>query len=1353
MAEIRQSEKTPKDAATFRKLPFRAFKLFKEGEEEIEAFLQDFERLCQIHEVLSQDWVVLLASNLTGRAADAYRALEDEDAKDYDRVKEALLARFAITPEASRIKFRESRKQTDTTYVEWAHRLQRNLKSWFQGSHANTIEDITQLVLLEQFFNHTPPVVQDWVRDKQPQTVQQAATLADEYLDSRRSGENERYPLSRPSLPASKPTSVPQWSASRPPARPNPPTGPKCYTCNRIGHLQRFCPTQSTRYRETNHPSRPAAHCFQNEPNHRDVQEECGELFEADPVQAAAGDNRQHHRQAVWVNGQPAQGLRDSGATITLIQPHMIPQSARTGQTVAVRVAGGKVLRLSTAQVLLDWGSGERHVRVGLLRELPAEVLLGNDLGHLTSSYAPEAAMAVTTRRQSQLQGNSTSMGTQVRSNPPTLPQPDNTMSWDSTSDVRQETQSDPTLAGYRDRAGKDPGGLGEDRIEWEGGFLYRYTEGMGTGKRQGPHKQLVVPQKYRRELLRLAHDIPLAGHLGIAKTRSRLSHAFFWPRLHAEVREYCRTCETCQKVGKTGDHPKASLQPLPIIREPFSRIAVDIIGPLARPSATGKKYILTVVDYATRYPEAIPLSNIQADTVADALLRVFTRVGFPQEILSDQGTQFTAELTQQLWRLCGIKPLQSAPYHPQTNGLCERFNGTLKQLLRSFVESRKDWEKYLPHLLFAYREVPQESTGFSPFELLYGRRVRGPLDLVRAQWEGVEDPEGLPILSYVLELRERLRDLTDLVHENMQSAQSQQKVWYDRAARNRTFYIGQKVLVLKPLKQNKLQASWQGPYQVVKQLCDTTYVVASCADTKIKRTFHINMMKAFNERAEAVAAICAPATGDSEYLPMLELPEISNCSGGVEDIRLGDGLGSQKREQARELLQDRQEMFSALPGYTHIAVHKVETPGQKPLRQPAYRIPGAVQEGMRAEIREMLELGVIEPSASPWASPVVLVPKRDGTTRFCVDYRRLNDCTVTDAYPMPRVDELLDKIAQGQYLTTIDLCKGYWQIPLDAEAIPKSAFITPFGLYQFLVMPFGMKNAPATFQRMIDELLDGLQDFACAYLDDIAIYSQTWEEHLRHLGIVLDRIRDANLTLKPDKCNIGMSEVQYLGHRVGCGKQRPEPAKIEAVLNWPVPRTKTQVLAFLGTAGYYRKFVPHYSDIAKPLTDLTKKTLPKQVLWSPECETAFHQLKTALTQAPILAAPDANKRFVVHTDASMFGLGAVLSQVGDDGKEHPVAYLSRKLLPREVGYAAVEKECLALVWALKKLQPYVYGRSFTVMTDHNPLIWLNRVAGENGRLLRWSLALQPYNFTIQYRPGPQNGNADGLSRQTVLEP
>ena len=564
---------------------------------------------------------------------------------------------------------------------------------------------------------------------------------------------------------------------------------------------------------------------------------------------------------------------------------------------------------------------------------------------------------------------------------------------------------------------------------------------------------------------------------------------------------------------------------------------------------------------------------------------------------------------------------------------------------------------------------------------------------------------------------------------------------------------MGQKVLVLRPVKGNKLQTSWQGPYKVVAQVCDTTYVIASSQDERVQKSFHVNLLKEYQERPEDVAAICIPATEDPDSLPIPDLLADSEPKTLLNTIQLGERLPPAEKGQMRQLITEKGLTFSQEPGYTLLATHYVETPGQNPLRQTPYRIPEAVKEEMRKEIQEMLRLGVIEPSDSPWASPVVLVPKKDGTTRFCVDYRRLNDKTVTDAYPMPRVDELLDRIARGRYLTTIDLCKGYWQIPLAKEDIPKSAFVTPFGLFQFKVMPFGMKNAPATFQRLVDRLLDGFQDFACAYLDDIAIYSETWGEHLRHVEAVLDQIRAAGLTLKPEKCNFGMAEVQYLGHRVGCGKQRPEPAKVEAVANWPTPHTKTQVLAFLGTAGYYRKFVPDYSTIAKPLTDLTKKNLPRVVLWSPACETAFQTLKQALINAPVLSAPVPNKRFVVHTDVSMYGLGAVLSQIGEDGGEHPVAYLSRKLLPREVSYAAVEKECLALVWALKKLTPYLYGQEFTLITDHNPLVWLNRVAGDNGRLLRWSLALQPYNFSIQYRPGRFNGNADGLSRQTELLP
>ena len=1045
-------------------------------------------------------------------------------------------------------------------------------------------------------------------------------------------------------------------------------------------------------------------------------------------VQSVITDNRKHHCQLVMVNGKTVQGLRDSGATITLVQRHLIDASEKPGKSIAVRVAGGAVYRIPTAQVHLDWGAGAGNVHVGVMKDLPSEVILGNDIGPLTSAFASTTAQeahAVTTRAQSRA-AESHPLPTETQVSQPNLPLTVEPLPWDTPEDFGREVTGDPSLRKYREKARRGQGGLEKEQFIWEEGRLYRLTETRVNAPGPKQKHQLVVPRKYRQELLRIGHDVPLAGHLGIRRTGYRITQNFFWPGVSDDVRAYCQTCEVCQRIGKKGDHPKAKLVSMPIIEEPFTRVVVDIIGPLAQPSHSGKRYILTVVDYATRYPEAVALSNIQAETVAEALVKVFSRVGFPKEVLSDQGTQFTAEVTQQIWKTCGVKSLTSSPYHPQTNGLCERFNGTLKQMLKSFTGAYKDWERFLPHLLFAYREVPQESTGFSPFELLYGRRVRGPLDLIKDHWEGQTEIEGTPVVPYVLELRDRMEELAQTVRENLQAAQQHQKVWYDRRARHRSFRIGQKVMVLRPVRTDKLQAAWQGPYKVIGQICDTTYTIASCEDEDVKRTFHINMLKAYQERAEEVAAICAPAGEDTETLPLPDLLGSSEGTTQIEKVQLGEQLEPQERAQAGRLLEIKQATFSQEPGYTRLAVHKVETPGQTPLRQPPYRIPEAVREGMRKEIDEMLRLGVIEPSESPWASPVVLVPKKDGTTRFCVDYRRLNDKTVTDAYPMPRMDELLDRISAGKYLTTIDLCKGYWQIPLAEDARLKSAFITPFGLYQFRVMPFGMKNAPATFQRMVDQLLGGLQSFACAYLDDIAIYSDTWEAHLEHVGVALDGIKGAGLTLKPDKCHLGMAEVQYLGHRVGCGKQRPEPAKIEAVANWPTPHTKTQVMAFLGTAGYYRRFVPDYSALAKPLTDLTKKKLPRQVLWSPECEVAFQTLKTALVNAPVLVTPDPNKRFIVHTDASMFGLGAVLSQIGEDGGEHPVAYLSRKLLPREVSYATIEKECLALVWALKKLTPYLYGRAFTLITDHNPLVWLNRVSGDNARLLRWSLALQP---------------------------
>ena len=376
-----------------------------------------------------------------------------------------------------------------------------------------------------------------------------------------------------------------------------------------------------------------------------------------------------------------------------------------------------------------------------------------------------------------------------------------------------------------------------------------------------------------------------------------------------------------------------------------------------------------------------------------------------------------------------------------------------------------------------------------------------------------------------------------------------------------------------------------------------------------------------------------------------------------------------------------------------------------------------------------MLTSKIIEPSESEWAAPLVPVKKKDNTIRLCVDYRKLNAITKIDPYPMPRVDDITDEVGRARYISTLDLTKGYWQIPVREEDRSKTTFMTPFGLYQFTRMPFGFQGAPATFQRMVDRLLNRLSEFAKSYIDDIIIFSNSWEEHCEHLKTVLGRIEEAGLTAKPRKCQLGMSECLYLGHIIGSGKVKPEKAKIQAILDFQVPVTKKDVRSFFGISGYYRRFIQDYSTIAAPLTDLTQKRKPNKVTWTRECYCAFRKLKEKLCSHPVMMSPDFEKEFVLER-----GVGAVLSQLDDEGKDHLVAYFSRKLLPRETRYSTIEKECLAIKLGIQAFDSYLLGRSFKVQTDHRSLEWLSRLKESNSRLTRWSLFLQSYNFSVTYR-------------------
>jgi hypothetical protein len=329
-----------------------------------------------------------------------------------------------------------------------------------------------------------------------------------------------------------------------------------------------------------------------------------------------------------------------------------------------------------------------------------------------------------------------------------------------------------------------------------------------------------------------------------------------------------------------------------------------------------------------------------------------------------------------------------------------------------------------------------------------------------------------------------------------------------------------------------------------------------------------------------------------------------------------------------------------------------------------------------------------------------------------------------------------------------MDLTKGYFQIPLSEKAQRYAAFVTPFGSYRPKKMMFGLVNAPFYFCKLMAQVLSGLELFAAPYIDDIAIFSQDWESHVKCVSKVLTCLGKAGLTVKPSKCKFAQDHVKFLGHEVGSGKRSPSEVKIKAIQDFVTPTTKTQVRAFLGIVGYYSRYIKNYSVIAAPLTSALKgKVRKEKIIWTPECEKAFIELKLKLVENPVLFSPDFGKDFVLQTDASATGAGIVLSQRGK-GEEHPILYLSKKFSRAEQNYSTIERELAAIVYGLKKLSHYLDGQVFTIETDHNPLVFLNKMMGTNARLTRWALCLQQYNFKIVHRAGKLNGNADGLSRQ-----
>lgn len=817
-----------------------------------------------------------------------------------------------------------------------------------------------------------------------------------------------------------------------------------------------------------------------------------------------------------------------------------------------------------------------------------------------------------------------------------------------------------------------------------------------------------------------------------------------------ADVRRFCQSCDICQKVVPKGKVGKVPLGSMPLIDTPFKRVAVDIIGPIEPMSDDKNRYILTLVDYATRYPEAIALPSIETERISEALLEMFSRVGVPEEIVTDRGTQFTSHMMEEVRRILSIRHLPTTPYHAMGNGLVEKFNGTLKAMLKKMcAEQPKVWDRFLPAVLFAYRETPQVSMGFSPFELLYGRTVRGPLSILREIWDREKEEEVQTTYTHVFDLRQKLEDTCRLAREKLGKAKELQKMYFDRKAKDRKFSVGDKVLLLLPTIKNKLLLQWKGPYEVVDVKRPMDYIINVEGKHKL---FHANMLKLYIDRQETSAgmevSVAATTTvieeeeedRDSQFvLPVMTRKQT------WKDVHINGDLNDNQKQEVREVLQQYEDVLSDVPGRTDLVQHKINLVQEQIIKVKPYKIPFSLRAEVNAELEEMRKLNIIEPSVSPFSIPMVIVKKSDNTHRVCLDFRKLNNLTEFDSEPMSDPENIFAHLRGSNYYTKIDLCKGYWQVPLDEKSRQYTAFQTDKGLFQFVVLPFGLVNAPATFNRMMRLFLSDMPGVH-HFLDDILLCTRTWNEHILLLRKVLGKLRDAGLTAKPSKCEVGMTTMEYLGHSLGEDRLWPLEDKVEKVLAAPRPTTKKTLRSFLGLSGYYRKFMPHYSTIAAPLTDLVKKQKPNLLQWDNSHERAFRSLQRSLSSKPVLLLPKLDDQFILRTDASKVGLGAVLLQE-QDGEKQPIAYASRKLLPREQRYSTIEKECLGIVWGITKFSVYLYGKPFILETDHKPLAYLHSSKELNSRLMRWALMLQSYMFHVKVLKGSENVGADFLSR------
>lgn len=1354
-------------------------------------------------------WPVLIQTNLVGRGRSAYLSLDINESMKYETIKKSVLNAYQLTPEYYRQKFRGIRKSDTLSYIELSHTVKKLGTRWLESNKVETREELEELILLEQYKRAVPWEVKVYLEEREVKSLVRAATLAENYALTHK-GFNHRIshkPESKRGESKLMGGHSARNNSSTGESGPDDGAGGfkessaskagffsdkkelTCYYCKQLGHIKGNCPklvARSKFSKQTSMACNNVTDCFPCEV----ALETRSELFE--PFQFDGFVSVSDHGK-----GFPVRVLRDTASSCSILLKSAVPflEDVFTGDEVVLQGVSGAVT-VPVCRVFLKTDLVSKFVDVAIQDTLPVEgvsFLLGNDVAgnkvvpnpivtsvptveNNTESLEkkipglfPSCAVTRSMKRNaehevhsgaaddldildsSELSGKfvSSEAGSDRDTDPVVID------SVPVSRDMLSEAQrSDPGLKPLFARA--------VDLSESEKLPVCYYLDkdvlmrkfrsaDVAANEEWNVVKQIIVPVCYRKDILSLAHDF-VGGHLGINKTYNKILPNFFWPGLRRDVAKYCRTCHICQVAGKPNQVlKKAPLQPIVPLTEPFKKVIIDCVGPMPK-TKKGNQFLLTIMCATTRYPEAIPLKKIGTKDVVNVLLKFFTQYGIPKYVQSDQGTNFTSSLFKQVMQELGITHYTATAYHPQSQGALERFHQTFKSMLTKYcIENNKDWDEGVHFMLYAIRSCPQESLGFSPFSLVYGHTIRGPLEVMRECW--LNQDLCMPLSKYVKKFRERLKIANEMARSNLSKAQTTMKGVYDLKAVEKNFKPGDLVLAFLPLYSKPFQSKYSGPFVVKEKLSNLNYLIKTPGGRKGERKIHANLLKLYRARDTGLTALITKTDSENRHSREKEILSVESCTPLLNshvlcnpEIKFSH-LSQHQKEDFCKLLSTYEQIFGDVPQPCRGVEHDIVLiDNATPVKQHPYRVNPCKRSSLRKEVEFLIRNGLAEQSTSEWASPCLLVPKPDGSDRLCTDYRRVNSLTKADCFPLPRMADIIDDIGDAKFITKLDLLKGYYQIPLTARAKEVSAFVLPDGLYQYKVMPFGMRNAPATFQRLMNHVIQDLPNVR-VYIDDLVIFTTTWEEHVSCLQQLFHRLAEAGLTVNLLKSELGHAEVIYLGHVVGRGKVAPVQAKVEAILQYPTPTNRKEVMRFLGMTGFYRRFCPNFADVSAPLTALVSPK--KQFVWSEKCRDAFNNLKNLLTTVPVLRAPDFSRPFSLQVDASDVGTGAVLMQSDEKNVLHPVSFMSTKFKPYQRHYSTIEKETLALLLALEKFEVYVSAAScpLQVFSDHNPLQFVNKMKNKNQRLMRWAVALQPYNLIISHIRGKDNVIADALSR------